>query len=382
MPTPPLSEALLLEAIEARQNFSTLSEAANSLGLNVNTFRSRLRVAEASGLYLSEGARKSALSAKLNYAEAKSGWIVEVDPDTGSRRSTYWQAQPLPPETLIDLIESSFSKIQVSDPIQPPKQTADNLCTVYPLMDVHYGMRAWGKETGSTDYDTDIAKDQLLKAFSKIDVLTPSSNTAILIIGGDFFHADDNKAETPASKHKLDVDGRHWRVLDTGIEIVITIIETLAKKHQNLKVRVLRGNHDEHSHLVLTFALCQRYSGHDRIEIERTPRDLFMHQWGKVSIFAHHGDRIKPQQAALYISDVCPFWSATSHRYMLTGHVHHDQAKDIGPLRWESLRAFAPPDAYAASMGYGARRALQSITFDAEDGMVLRAIDPIQCITP
>ena len=62
---------------------------------------------------------------------------------------------------------------------------------------------------------------------------------------------------------------------------------------------------------------------------------------------------------------------------MLTGHVHHDQAKDIGPLRWESLRAFAPPDAYAASMGYGARRALQSITFDAEDGMVLRAIDPI-----
>ena len=132
MPTPPLSEELLLEAVEARQNFSTLSEAANSLGLNVNTFRSRLRVAEASGLYLSEGARKSALSAELNYAEAKSGWIVEVDPDTGSRRSTYWQAQPLPTETMIDLIESSFSKIQVADPIQPPKQTTDNLCTVYP----------------------------------------------------------------------------------------------------------------------------------------------------------------------------------------------------------------------------------------------------------
>ncbi len=81
---------------------------------------------------------------------------------------------------------------------------------------------------------------------------------------------------------------------------------------------------------------------------------------------------------ALYLSDVCPVWSEARHRHYLTGHVHHDAAKDFGPLRWESLRAFAPPDAYAASMGYAGRRALQSLTFHKHDGLVLRALDPIE----
>jgi hypothetical protein len=115
-----------------------------------------------------------------------------------------------------------------------------------------------------------------------------------------------------------------------------------------------------------------------RVEVDKSPRDLFMLQWGKCAIFAHHGDKGKPQQMALYLSDVCPFWSDTRHRHYLVGHVHHDHAKDLGPLRYESLRAFCPPDAYAASMGYGGRRALQSMTFDRRDGLVLRALDPIE----
>jgi hypothetical protein len=80
----------------------------------------------------------------------------------------------------------------------------------------------------------------------------------------------------------------------------------------------------------------------------------------------------------LYLSDVCPFWSDTRHRFCFTGHVHHDHSKDIGPLKWESLRAFTAPDAYASGMGYASRRALQAITFHKRDGVVLRAIDPIE----
>jgi hypothetical protein len=47
------------------------------------------------------------------------------------------------------------------------------------------------------------------------------------LVGGDFFHADDSKAETPKSKNKLDVDGRHWRVINSGIAILANIIDTL-----------------------------------------------------------------------------------------------------------------------------------------------------------
>jgi hypothetical protein len=132
--------------------------------------------------------------------------------------------------------------------------------------------------------------------------------------------------------------------------------------------------------MVLTFALGERYREDHRVTVDKSPRDLFMLQWGRCAIFAHHGDLGKPQQMALYLSDICPFWSATRHRHYLTGHTHHDHAKDLGPLRWESLRAFCPPDAYASSMGYGGRRALQSLTFHKQDGLVLRALDPIERI--
>jgi hypothetical protein len=214
-------------------------------------------------------------------------------------------------------------------------------------------------------------------AFGKVLALTPAAEQAVLLIGGDYFHSDDTRAETPANRHKLDVDGRFWRVLDVGIGIIAETIHKLLQKHANVLVRVLRGNHDPHSSMTLNFALAERYRNEGRVSVEKDPRDLFMLQWGKCAIFAHHGDKGKPQQMALYLSDVCPFWSQTRHRHYLTGHVHHDQAKDLGPLRYESLRAFCPPDAYAAGMGYGGRRALQSMTFHKMDGLVMRALDPI-----
>jgi len=239
-------------------------------------------------------------------------------------------------------------------------------------------MHAWGKETGGDDYDLSLAASDMRHAFAKVQAITPNSAEAILIVGGDFFHADDNRSETPAHRHKLDVDSRHWKVLQSGIALLGGVIARLVEKHDRLQVRVLRGNHDEHAHMVLTFALAERYRDQDRVTVDQAPFDLFMRQWGRCLIAAHHGDKIKPQQLTLYLSDVCEFWSATRHRICLTGHVHHDAVKDIGPMRWESLRAFCPPDAYAASMGYGARRALQSLTFDKTDGLVLRAMDPIE----
>jgi hypothetical protein len=248
---------------------------------------------------------------------------------------------------------------------------------VYPLMDAHVGMMAWGRETGSQDYDLGHAAQDMRHAFAKVLALTPAAEQAVLLIGGDFYHSDDTRSETPANRHKLDVDGRFWKVLDVGIGIIAETIHKLLQKHANVLVRVLRGNHDPHSSMTLNFALAERYRNEARVTVEKDPRDLFMMQWGKCAIFAHHGDKGKPQQMALYLSDVCMFWSQTRHRHYLTGHVHHDQAKDLGPLRYESLRAFCPPDAYAAGMGYGSRRALQSMTFHKMDGLVMRALDPI-----
>lgn len=369
------------QAIEAFKRHGSATIAAREIGIDVRSFTRLLNRAGWTGEVRQEYRIDPAISDSMKAVGTNMvpalAWAKIPPKDGEIGYSVMLRPDPEPPEAIAERIREALEGIEPAQPVLPPESVMDDLCAVYPLMDAHIGMMAWGRETGAQDYDLAHAAKDMRHAFAKILAMTPPAQRAVLLIGGDYFHSDDSRAETPASRHKLDVDGRFFKVLDIGIAIIAETIERLLGKHSDVLVRVLRGNHDPHSSLMLNFALAERYRNEPRITVEKEPRDLFMMQWGKCAIFAHHGDRGKPQQMALYLSDVCPFWSETRHRHYLTGHVHHDHAKDIGPLRYESLRAFCPPDAYAAGMGYGARRALQSITFHKQDGLVLRALDPI-----
>ncbi len=359
------------EAVEAYERYGSLKKAADALGIAKSSMHERLRLARL------DPAIQGAMASVGTGLVPAMAWIKTKPTDDAPGYSIMLKPQEAPEDTA-ERIRAALEGMEPAEPVVAPEAVMDDLCTVWPVVDMHLGMRAWGRETGGPDYDLSLAVEDSRHAFAKVLALTPASKQGILIIGGDALHADDDTAETPRSKHKLDVDGRQFRVLDVAIGLLAEIIHQLLQKHESLLVRVLRGNHDESAHMVLTFALAERYRNEPRVMIEKTPRDLFMFQWGACAIFSHHGDKAKPQPMALYLSDICPFWSATRHRHLLSGHVHHDQAKDIGPLRWESLRAFCPPDSYAASMGFGGRRALQSLTFHKQDGLVLRALDPIE----
>jgi hypothetical protein len=381
MPQPSLSDEEALKAVEAYNlHGNNQCAAADALNLSRGAFQNRLRIAARRGLHLSKGAQEAMIATRLSGVEIAGGYRHVYDDDGKKTETVRWSVPKveLELESVLERVSAAFSDIPPATPVTAPLNVLDDLCTVWPVMDLHLGMQAWSRETGNQDYDLTLACQDLRYAFAKVLALTPASKEAVLILGGDTLHADDDKAETPQSKHKLDVDGRQFKVIDTAIGIIAELVDLLIAKHSVLTIRVLRGNHDPNSHRVLTFALAERYRNEPRIQVEKDPRDLFMKQWGKSAIFAHHGDRAKPDRMALYISDICPFWSDTKHRHYLVGHVHHDHAKDIGPLRYESLRAFCPPDSYAAGMGYGSRRALQALTFHNRDGLVLRALDPIE----
>jgi hypothetical protein len=381
MAPPKLTHDELAEAVRLwLEHDKSVAKAAAESGIGYNTYHSRLKRAKAAGYHLDPGLR-AAMSAANTRLVPSAAWVKTKPTDDAPGYSVLLRPAEPEPEDVAERIRAALEGMAPADPVTPPEHVMADLCAVYPLMDAHIGMLAWGKETGAVDYDLTLAAQDMRHAFAKVCAITPAAAQAVLIVGGDYFHSDDTRAETPQSKHKLDMDGRFYKVLDVGIGILAEVVKTLAQKHARVLIRVLRGNHDPHSSLVLTFALSERYRNDPRIMVEKDPRDLFQMQWGRCAIFAHHGDKGKPQQMALYLSDVCPFWSDTRHRHYLTGHVHHDHAKDFGPLRWESLRAFCPPDAYAASMGYGGRRAMQSMTFHRHDGLVLRALDPIDRVS-
>lgn len=356
------------------------------------------RVYEAvqSGLTVKQAAKTLAIGyecAKSRYKRAKK-WI-DADPAfTGAAEAagshviphSFWKKDgqysvyyKVPQEEdansgLVERVSEAFKDIPAYEPVATTVDASD-LLTVYPVADAHLGLYAWSEETGQQDYDLAHAESDLKAAFGALDILTPRSGSALLILAGDTLHANDFRNETPKSKHKLDVDGRHFKVLETAIRAIAWMIEHLASRHDKVTVRVLAGNHDPESHLVLTFALAERYRNVSRIVIDKSPMDLLMFRHGNSLIAAHHGDKSPPQRLAMMIADVCPFWSEVRYRHVITGHIHHESAKDFPGIKWESLRAFCPPDAFGA--GFSPRRALQAMVFDKVKGRILTAHDPI-----
>ena len=379
MPTPRLSDQLAREALALATQHGTISAAARAENMPRETLQRRVNIARERGFHLSAGAQQAMHGAHLNGVEVGGGWRHVYDDETGQKlESVRWKApdQRFTDEDVLERIAEAFNAIKPAKPIKAPGHIVADLMSLYPLFDVHMNMRAWGAETGGQDYDLKLAAQDLETSIASVMALTPASQQALLVIGGDFFHTDDNRNETPANRHKLDADGRHFKVMDVGVEVMVQTVFSLLRKHEHVYIRVLRGNHDEHSHIALAVGLKQRFVKEPRVTVEMDPHDVFRFQWGQTLIAAHHGDRSKPVDLVMTLAEICEFWSACRHRYVFTGHVHHDQVKDYPGIRWESLRAFCPPDAFGAR--FAPRRAMSSMTFHKDRGLVLRATDPIE----
>lgn len=377
MATLPISEALLRQAVDAwARNQRSVAKAAAELGLNYNTYKYRLDTAKQRGMHLSEGAARVVTQAQLAPLEARGGWLHSYNEDGKKIGATFWKPQEDTLEDVIEKVRTAFTDLPPAPPASPPERYRNDLCTVLPFFDVHFGMRAWGRETGGQDYDVQHAARDLRSATDAVLTMTPNADTCIILAGGDFFHADDTTAQTPASKHALDVDGRHFHVLTEGVAALAHAIERARQTHARTVVRVLRGNHDPHAHLVLIFALAERYRTAEGVQIDQDPRDLFLWQWGRCGIYAHHGDKHKPMDFAMKVADVSPFWSAAPHRYAYLGHLHNFTAQRVGGLYLERLDAFAPPDSYGAT--WVNRRAMRADVYHKESGRIMSIFDPIE----
>lgn len=356
------------QAYDMHQKGMGKREIARMLGKNESTIRDRIMRAER---YLqTDPAVQGAMSeaGMQDVGILHSGW-VKTD-----GASLYFQ-QPKEKHTTdtLDWIKDYFTELPAIE--LPPKQPGpsdDDLLTVYPIPDAHIGMRAWAKETGEA-YDTDIAVERIRSGISQCVNASPSSSEAIIIALGDLLHANDNTNMTPASKHVLDVDSRHYRNLEAAIYAVGAAAEMAAQKHDKVTVVVQRGNHDESSYVGVMFALAERYRNDSRINVQKRPGEFFVHQFGLCLLASQHGDKAKAERLVMHLADEWPeMWGATRHRYYFTGHLHHSKMQDVGGVQVEQLRAVTARDSYAASNSYSARSEMQAITYHRDRGEINR----------
>lgn len=233
-------------------------------------------------------------------------------------------------------------------------------------------MRAWREETRE-DYDTDIASARIIDWMGRLVASAPPSRRAIILDHGDLTHGDDQTNQTPRSKHNLDVDTRHFKTLDVTIMTMAAAIELALAKHAEIIVRILPGNHNPNSYLAVMFALSERYRDEPRVKIIKVPGEFFIYQFGKVMLAGHHGDKAKAERLVMFLADQYPgIWGSTRHRFLFTGHLHHNLSQDIGGVKVERLRAVTARDAYSVAHAYTARAELQAITYHRHKGEVQR----------
>lgn len=392
----PISEEMLQQAAALFAEHGTVSAAAHAAGLPRQTMQNRVRRAAEKGLcgtrpVLPGFAIKSTSTQLGPDGETQREWVrqakapgeefaapeghvvkgVSALVDAEGRVVQQWIKTKRDDITsdLIAALKGEFDQYRGLAQLVPPPASSDaDLLSVYPIADAHHGLMAWGRETGEA-YDLKIGADRLRSTASRLIAQAPPSRYALILNLGDWQHTDDNKNMTPRSGNILDVDGRYFKVLSTGVRLMMDIIELALAKHENVLVRNIPGNHDPNASVALTIALMTFYANNPRVTIDDDPSDWFFHRFGQTLIGANHGHKTKaPDMAMTMAVRRREDWGATRYHWMLFGHIHHETAKEVGDVRCESFQTLAAKDAHSHSSGYNSGQSMNSITIHREDG--------------
>lgn len=274
---------------------------------------------------------------------------------------------------LVEAMENAFNSYKgesIASVI--PLASDEDLLSVYPMGDPHFGMYAWSEEAGE-DFDCDIAERDLCEAVKRLVARSPLSHTAIILNLGDFFHSDTQDNRTARSGHALDVDTRWSKILHIGAKAMIQCVYSALEKHKKVIVKNVIGNHDDHTSQALSLALSLYFENNNRVKVDTSPSKFWYYQHGQVLLGTTHGDTAKPDKLGGIMSvDMPKEWGETKHRYWYTGHIHSKNSMELHGCLWESFRTLAAKDAWHAGQGYRSARDMQSIHLHKDFGEVER----------
>lgn len=353
---------LTLDALE-RNDWSPL-KAAKELGITRQTVESRI---------ISARARK---------------WIDDGPPVDGFRvkgTSTLYDADGNIKATWLKTDREAPSSDEIASQVsealkdyKPPValKTAlkgdRDLATVYPLADWHIGLLSWEKETGH-NYDLKIAKTTIEAAMQRLVASSPQSKQGVVVGLGDLLHSDNFDNQTAKSKNVLDVDGRYPKILYAATQLILYTIDLALQRHESILVRILPGNHDEHSAIAVSLALSLHYKNDKRVTVEDSAGRFWWWEFGSVLLGATHGDKAKMKDLPLIMAARNPeAWGRTKFRAIFTGHIHTQTGIEMNGVTVESFQTPVAPDAWHTDMGYGANRSVQAITYHKTDGEISR----------
>lgn len=289
-----------------------------------------------------------------------------------------WVKTQVDRETQNQMMEEAAKALaETVEPVPPtvaPGGVNDQLLCMYPVGDHHFGMLSWAPETGE-DYDIKRGEELLIGAMDYLVNAAPTAQRGVIALMGDFLHYDSYESVTPTNRNALDSDTRFPRMVRAAMRTTRFAIDRALRKHALVDVVIVSGNHDPASMAFLREAIKCLYENEGRVRVDDTPAPFHYLRHGKCMFGFHHGDKVKMEHLPLIMATDQPQdWGATKHRYIYTGHIHHDRVRDFNGSRVEALRILPPVDAYAHGLGYRSMQDMKRIDFHQRYGEVGRVL--------
>lgn len=392
----------LMAAVEAIAAHRTQQAAADALGIKRTTLQSQLYRAAERGLCGTEPVMPGFRISKETAVYDKHGDLVrefiQQKPEHGEdfvlpgghtvkgvsalvdsqgREIIKWVKTRLEPDALdiAEVLKSAFTDYEPAADIAPAPSVVDaDLLTLIPCNDWHINLLTWERETGA-NWDLHIAERVIGRGIDDAIARSPSAGTAIVLGGGDLIHADNNENKTARSGNVLDVDGRHQKGLEVAGHLMVRTIDAALRKNAHVIVRVLKGNHDEHTSVAIGYFLLAWYRNEPRVTVDVDASLFFWHRFGRVMLGATHGHTVKlKDMASIMAHRRAEDWGTTVFRYVHGFHIHHSSkfATEGGGVIMESHQAPIPQDAWHFGAGFLSGRSLQTITYHRDFGEISR----------
>ena len=249
------------------------------------------------------------------------------------------------------------------------------LWQVLVVSDTHFGNYSWRQTTGS-DWDLDIARrvvgDTAAELLMVGNAHKPTRRTVAFL--GDLFHYD-TPAGTTTSGTPLERDGRLQKMLQTGTETLLGIVEQSAETVPT-DVVLVHGNHDETLSWAFHRLLLERFRNDKRVTIEEryTGRKYLSH--GRNLLGFAHGHKAKKKLPQLMAIEAASQWASCPYREYHTGHYHSTAAEWSRPIETldgvivRTAPSLCVADDWHHSLGFlNARQAMETFLYAFDGGL-------------
>lgn len=289
-----------------------------------------------------------------------------------------WERQhPESLEALLEAIDERIDRIKPLPPVKPPKTFgSESLMSQISIFDGHIGALAWHPETGSGNWDLEIARETMAKGVGWLVDNLPPAEDCLFLVGGDFTEIDGYKPLTPESGNLLDADGRYPKVFAVAEEVIEAGVCAALRRYRKVFLSIRPGNHDKQTAFALRRVFMRVFKENPRVVVDESLREYWAILFGKTMIACHHGDKAKlAELPGIFAADFAEMWGAATYRVCHSGHWHHEKTLVQTGIENRGMMMYQHPtierrNAWASGKGLIAARQLVGHSYHRNGGLV------------